>query len=93
MYQYSFGENFNSLIFQTTETEENPNEDTFIVSAQSEKQRELIKKLSPDKAVFVDGGYNVYLRNVMQTYFVLRADPEPEPEVKVDEEEGTFSLY
>nr|AHI17287.1 ECSIT [Mytilus galloprovincialis] len=87
----AFDINNELTVWKTTETEENPNEDTFIVSAQSAKQRELIKKLSPDKAVFVDGGYNVYLRNVMQTYFVLRADPEPEPEVKVDEEEDLFN--
>ena len=43
----------------------------------------------------MDGGYNVWLRHYVQTYFVLRADPEHEPEVQgdVDEEEGLFITF
>lgn len=58
--------------------ERNQTEDTFIVSAQSPEQRELIQKLSTKKAVFVDGGYNVWLRHKLQTYFVLRAESDSE---------------
>ena len=64
---------------QTNSTRErNQTEDTFIVSAQSHEQRELIQKLSTKKAVFVDGGYNVWLRHKLQTYFVLRAESDSE---------------
>lgn len=70
--------------------ERNQTDDTFIVSAQSPEQRELIQKLSTKKAVFVDGGYNVWLRNKLQTYFVLRgeSDSEVQETDNEDDDEG-----
>lgn len=46
---------------------------TFIASAMSPAQRELISKLPSDKAVYVEGGYFVWLRSKSLIYFVLRS--------------------
>ena len=74
---------------QTAQVEENPLEDTFIASAQSPIQRELLEKHKLDVPLYVEGGFLEYLKYKSATYFVLRADADPEKfvdyEPKVDE--------
>lgn len=55
--------------------EDSPEEDTFIASAQSPMQQQLIRQHKTDEPLFVEGPYPVYLRFVGQQYFLLRAEP------------------
>ena len=45
---------------------------TWIVSGQSEEQKEMIKELPKDKPLYVEGGFRVWLRDTQVTYFLLR---------------------
>ena len=49
-------------------------DDTFIASAQSPDQVDLILDLPTDKPVFVEGGFSTWLRDNRLHYFILRAD-------------------
>ena len=51
-------------------------EDTFIVSAQSPTQQELIEKHNQDLPLFVVGGFCMWLLEKQIKYFVLRSDPD-----------------
>jgi len=48
---------------------------TWIVSGQSEEQRQMIRGLPKDKAIYVEGGYRIWLRDSQVTYFILRGEP------------------
>ena len=45
---------------------------TWIVSGISEEQKEMIKSLPKDKPLYVEGGFQVWLRDTQVTYFILR---------------------
>ncbi|GFN78306.1 evolutionarily conserved signaling intermediate in toll pathway, mitochondrial [Plakobranchus ocellatus] len=62
-------------IHETTELEAEPEEETFIASAQSPTQQRLIQEHNMEQPLFVEGPYPVYLREVRQNYFLLRAEP------------------
>ena len=47
---------------------------TFVASAISPTQKDLIEKLPLDKPVYVEGGFFTWLRSKSLVYFVLRAD-------------------
>lgn len=53
-------------------------EPIYVVSAQSAEQRELLEA-QPTGAtappLYVEGGYQLYVRGRLTTYFVLRAEP------------------
>ena len=67
-------------------------EDTFIASAMSPTQKSLLKQHPQKTPLFVEGGYNVWLRDKYMTYFVLRADPTPSKHIpKRDDDEGNRS--
>ncbi|CAG0890728.1 unnamed protein product [Cyprideis torosa] len=53
---------------------------TWIVSAQSPEQVEMITSHPSDSPVYVEGAFNLYLRNASISYFVLRADPRNKEE-------------
>lgn len=63
-------------------------EGTFIASAQSQTQRDMIETHPVDTPLYVEGRFTVWLRDVPQTYFILRADSDPKlfevPEEDVD---------
>lgn len=65
-------------VWNSAEQDPEAKEDTFIASAQSMTQQELIKKHPPSKPLFVEGGYSCWLRHRSATYFILRADPDLE---------------
>jgi C-terminal domain of the ECSIT protein len=48
---------------------------TYVVSAQSPVQRNLIAEHPIDRPVFVEGGFTVWLRSKSLTYFTLQAEP------------------
>lgn len=49
------------------------------MSAQSPVQQELLDRHPTDKPLYVEGAFRVWLRDAAVNYFVLRADPTPEP--------------
>lgn len=55
-----------------------------IVGIQSPNQMELLAEHNPNKPVFVEGPFPLWLRKTCVHYYVLRADPTP-PEEKVEE--------
>ena len=77
-----------------------PEEDTFIASAQSPTQQRLIQEHSTEQPLFVEGPYPVYLRDVRQNYFLLRAEPnvnalmkqKQQEKADEDDESGFFLL-
>ncbi|KAK6169132.1 hypothetical protein SNE40_020242 [Patella caerulea] len=92
-------DNQNKLtVWKTLEAEEEPLEDTFIVSAMSPEQKELIEEHPETKPLIVEGGYKTWLRNISQIYFVLRADPKPENftkppnDTRYEDEEDLFEF-
>ena len=81
------------VLLQTTEVEEDPLEDTFIASAQSPAQQELLQKHPTDVPLYVEGGFIEYLKYKSATYFVLKAEADPDRFQSVEpsqeeEEEG-----
>ncbi|XP_065574394.1 evolutionarily conserved signaling intermediate in Toll pathway, mitochondrial-like [Artemia franciscana] len=47
---------------------------TWIVSGQSVVQKELLSKLPPGTALYVEGAFRVWLRNMCVHYFILRGE-------------------
>lgn len=59
-------------------------DDTWIVSAMSILQEELLRVESHDKPIFVEGPYAVWVADQCIDYFVLRGDPKKQREVYED---------
>lgn len=59
-------------------------EDTWIVSAQSPKQKILMSEHNCKEPVYVEGSFRVWLRDKAVNYFVLRAGPKPIVEAEED---------
>ncbi|XP_008283406.1 evolutionarily conserved signaling intermediate in Toll pathway, mitochondrial [Stegastes partitus] len=55
-----------------------------IVGIQSPNQMEMLAKHNPNKPVFVEGPFPLWLRKTCVHYYILRADPTP-PEEKKEE--------
>ncbi|XP_028285073.1 evolutionarily conserved signaling intermediate in Toll pathway, mitochondrial [Parambassis ranga] len=55
-----------------------------IVGIQSVSQVELLAKHNPNRPVFVEGPFPLWLRKTCVYYYILRADPIP-PEEKIEE--------
>ncbi|XP_015595452.1 evolutionarily conserved signaling intermediate in Toll pathway, mitochondrial isoform X2 [Cephus cinctus] len=69
------------------ETEKVPDsvDKTWIVSSISPTQKELLKKHPVNTAVYVEGPFKVWMRNVTVDYFILRADPVPKTDKPISE--------
>ncbi|KAK7110641.1 evolutionarily conserved signaling intermediate in Toll pathway, mitochondrial-like [Littorina saxatilis] len=65
-------------VWNSMEEDPEAKEDTFIASAQSPIQQNLIQKHNPETPLFVEGGYSCWLRHKSTMYFILRADPDLE---------------
>ncbi|XP_071443789.1 evolutionarily conserved signaling intermediate in Toll pathway, mitochondrial [Hetaerina americana] len=63
-------------VYQTKDVEHS-NEDTWLVSAHSPVQAELIESHSEKYPIFVEGAFRVWLRDKAVNYFILRSDPVP----------------
>ncbi|KAF7706240.1 evolutionarily conserved signaling intermediate in Toll pathway, mitochondrial isoform X1 [Silurus meridionalis] len=57
----------------------------YVVGIQSPEQRNLLAKHNPNRPVFVEGPFPLWLRKTCVHYYLLRADPIP-PEEQVEEE-------
>ena len=57
---------------------ENDTEDTWILSAQSSTQSELLKKHKKEIPIFVEGPHFTWIRSKLVHYFVMKTDPLPE---------------
>lgn len=64
---------------------------TWIVSAQSPVQRELLDAHCRDVSIFVEGAFRIWLRDASVSYFVLRADPRPKPKLPPQDFDGMYS--
>ncbi|XP_069123626.1 evolutionarily conserved signaling intermediate in Toll pathway, mitochondrial-like [Argopecten irradians] len=76
-------------VWKTVEVEENPLEDTFIASAQSPDQSDLIKAHPTDTPLVVKGSYRVWLRHKDLFYFVLQSNQGTPQESPGDVKEGS----
>ncbi|XP_058863013.1 evolutionarily conserved signaling intermediate in Toll pathway, mitochondrial isoform X1 [Acipenser ruthenus] len=56
----------------------------YVVGIQSPDQQTLLSKHNPERPVFVEGPFPLWLRKTCVYYYTLRADPLP-PEEKVEE--------
>ncbi len=57
---------------------ENDAKDTWILSAQSTKQKELLKVHKKETPIFVEGPNFTWIRNKLVNYYVMKTDPLPE---------------
>lgn len=67
-------------------------DDTWIVSAQSPVQRELLDVHPHDVSIYVEGAFRIWLRNASVSYFILRADPRPKPHLPAQDLDGIYVL-
>lgn len=76
-------------------------DDTWIVTAQSQKQIKLLKKHKKKIPIFVEGPFISWVRSRMVEYFLMKTDPDPEIIEKIrhnenfddDDEESFKNLY
>ncbi|XP_036255956.1 evolutionarily conserved signaling intermediate in Toll pathway, mitochondrial [Molothrus ater] len=64
----------------------------FILSCQSQDQRELLAQHGPARPVFVEGPFPLWLRGTLLKYFVLRGDPLP-PQLRDPPPDPERSFY
>ncbi|XP_052262814.1 evolutionarily conserved signaling intermediate in Toll pathway, mitochondrial-like [Dreissena polymorpha] len=83
----------NELKVWKVSRDENSKEKLFIASAQSPLQREMIHTHPESKPIYVEGGYRVWLRDIPQTFFVMRTDTDPSIFVRPTEEEELENLF
>ncbi|CAL8086830.1 unnamed protein product [Orchesella dallaii] len=57
---------------------------TWIVSGQSPEQQKLIETHPPERPIFVEGAFRLWLKGMCMNYFILRAEPKPLPNIKKD---------
>ncbi|XP_059472516.1 evolutionarily conserved signaling intermediate in Toll pathway, mitochondrial [Neocloeon triangulifer] len=50
---------------------------TWIVSAQSPLQKEILERLPSDQPLYVEGAFKIWLRQACVQYFILRGQPKP----------------
>lgn len=84
--------------FQNLETDASPEENTYIVSAQSPVQQQLISKHKTNEPLLVEGPYPVFLRTCRQQYFLLRAETDVKALMKdnqhhLDDENDNSMFY
>lgn len=60
---------------------------TWIICAQSPKQKELIAEHSEKKPIFVEGPFRIWLREAQVHYFIVRSDPCIKSVPEVDEDD------
>lgn len=68
-------------------------DDTWIASVQSPVQRELLDAHPHDVSIFVEGAFRIWLRNASVSYFILRADPRPKPNLHPQDFDGMHSNH
>ncbi|KAJ8897267.1 hypothetical protein PR048_002613 [Dryococelus australis] len=76
------------VTYQTADLEDSL-EDTWIVSGQSPKQKELLGSHQRNMPVYIEGPFRLWLRNLSINYFIMRADPKPRPRSAYDPDDVT----
>ncbi|KAH8360192.1 hypothetical protein KR093_011281 [Drosophila rubida] len=71
-------------VFETKELKDSL-DDTWIVSGMSVEQSKLLKEHSPQKALYIEGPFHIWIRNRRINYFTLRADADTEFLAQLDE--------
>jgi evolutionarily conserved signaling intermediate in Toll pathway len=62
---------------------------TWIVSAQSSLQKEILERLPSNQSLYVEGAFTIWLRKACVNYFVLRGKPRAyAPHMTMDEKDG-----
>lgn len=74
-------------IYQTADIPESI-EDTWIVSAQSPKQKKLLEAHNKTEPIYVEGAYKVWIKNKSVSYFILKANPKPPPKQEIENPDG-----
>ncbi|XP_053907821.1 evolutionarily conserved signaling intermediate in Toll pathway, mitochondrial [Cuculus canorus] len=64
----------------------------YIIGAQSPDQQELLARHGPNRPVFVEGPFPLWLRGTRLSYYVLRGDPLP-PHLREEPLDPERSLY
>lgn len=82
------------LVWKIKDDEKELGRETFITSAQSPDQQELLARHPTDVPLYVEGQFKVWLRNVPVTYFILRTDPVniQEDEQSKEKDEDLFNF-
>ncbi|XP_065341997.1 evolutionarily conserved signaling intermediate in Toll pathway, mitochondrial [Cloeon dipterum] len=66
---------------------------TWILSAQSPLQKEILGRLPSDQPLYVEGAFKIWLRSECVQYFVLRGKPKPyQPRPTMDEIDDVSNL-
>uniref|UniRef100_A0A1B0DJF1 Evolutionarily conserved signaling intermediate in Toll pathway, mitochondrial n=1 Tax=Phlebotomus papatasi TaxID=29031 RepID=A0A1B0DJF1_PHLPP len=76
-------------VFETKDVD-NVLDETWIVSGQTPKQKELIKLYRDAKAIYIEGPFYIWLRNRCVSYFILRGDALPPPPPDTTNTDGEY---
>lgn len=82
-------------VYQQPQPEEGDDEGStqpYIVGIQSAEQQELLARHGPERPVFVEGPFPLWLRSTRLLYYVLRGDPLP-PHLREPPPDPERSLY
>ncbi|XP_001989601.2 evolutionarily conserved signaling intermediate in Toll pathway, mitochondrial [Drosophila grimshawi] len=71
-------------VFETREIKDSL-DDTWIVSGMSPEQSKLLREHSRQKALYIEGPFNIWIRNRRINYFTLRADADAQFLAQLDE--------
>lgn len=63
-------------------------EDTWIVSAQSPKQQQLLDEHDKEEPVYVEGSFRVWIKNKSVDYFLLKGNPKAPVEQEIENPDG-----
>lgn len=74
-------------IYQTADIKDSI-EDTWIVSAQSPKQKKLLEAHDKSQPIYVEGAFNVWIKNKAVSYFVLKGNPKPRNDDEIENPDG-----
>lgn len=74
-------------IYQSSDIPESI-EDTWIVSAQSPKQKKLLEEHNKNEPIYVEGAFKVWIRGNPVNYFVLKGNPKPTIEQEIEDSDG-----
>lgn len=78
-------------VYKTSEIEESI-DDTWIVSAQSPIQQELLENHDAKKPVYVEGSFKIWIKTVPVNYFILRTDAPVVRVTKKEDEDDVSNL-
>lgn len=74
-------------VYQTSDIPESI-EDTWIVSAQSPKQKTLLEEHNKNEPIYVEGAFRVWIKEKAVNYFILRGNPKPLMEQEIENPDG-----